>query len=191
MGLLAAFPIDGAGYVAAARQLPSPNQDARPPRTRISLIVVHGISLPPGQYAGGQIEALFRNSLDIRSDPYFAQLEGLRVSAHFLVSRRGELTQFVSAQRRAWHAGVSVWKGRERCNDYSIGIELEGRDDQAYEHAQYVCLARLTLGLRARYPIEGLASHAEIAPGRKTDPGPGFSWSTYRSLLGTTGTQGG
>jgi AmpD protein len=188
MGSLTALPIDGAGYVAAARQVPSPNQDARPRRTRVSLVVVHGISLPPGQYGGGHIEALFSNSLDISSDPYFAQLEGLRVSAHFLVSRHGDLTQFVSAQRRAWHAGVSSWRGRERCNDYSIGVELEGMDEQPYEHAQYVCLARLTLGLRARYPIEDFVSHAEVAPGRKTDPGPGFDWSTYWSLLGTTGT---
>jgi len=185
MGLLAPFAINGAGHVVAARQVPSPNQDARPPRTRISLIVVHGISLPPGRYGGGQIEALFCNSLDVSSDPYFAGLVGYRVSAHFLVSRQGDLTQFVSSQRRAWHAGISSWKGRDHCNDFSIGVELEGGDDQPYEEAQYVCLARLTMGLKARYPIEDCASHADIAPGRKTDPGSGFDWPTYRKLLDT------
>ena len=175
--------VDEAGYIVAARQVSSPNQDARPLGTKITLLVIHGISLPPGTFGGREVEALFCNTLDHSRHPYFGQLVGLQVSAHFLIRRNGELVQFVSCEQRAWHAGESIWKGRERCNDYSIGIELEGVDDRHYEPAQYRCLARLTLGLQARYPIGDIVAHADIAPGRKTDPGQSFDWAVFRSLL--------
>jgi AmpD protein len=161
----------------------SPNFDARPAGSEINLLVIHGISLPPGEFGGDGIVGLFTNSLDHSAHPYYATLRDLRVSSHFLVGRDGALRQFVSCRDRAWHAGVSCWNGRERCNDFSIGVELEGTDDQPYADAQYLVLAGLTRSLRARYPITDIAGHSEIAPGRKTDPGAAFDWQRYRGSI--------
>jgi N-acetyl-anhydromuramoyl-L-alanine amidase len=144
------------------------------------LIVVHGISLPPGCYGGAEIEALFTNTLERSAHPYFAQIAHVQVSAHFLIRRGGEIIQFVSTDARAWHAGISCWQGREQCNDFSIGVELEGCDHEAYEDAQYAALNALIASLRKRYPSispDAIVGHSEIAPGRKTDPGPTFEWS--------------
>jgi AmpD protein len=171
------------GMLSSARQAPSPNQDARPCGEAVTLLVVHGISLPPGRFGGAAVEQLFTNTLDCDSHPYFHALRGLRVSAHFLIRRTGELVQFVPCDRRAWHAGASRWAGREHCNDFSIGVELEGEDAVPYTAAQYSRLARLTRLLRRRYPISELAGHSDIAPGRKTDPGPSFDWQRFRALL--------
>jgi len=176
--------VDERGVAAGVRFLASPNFDERPAGAAITLIVVHGISLPPGTFGGEAVFALFTNRLDPRSHPYYAQIAGQRVSAHFLVRRDGELIQFVACARRAWHAGSSVWHGRARCNDFSIGVELEGDDQVPYEAAQYLSLAGLARALRARYPIRDFAGHADVAPGRKTDPGPGFDWARFRVLLG-------
>ncbi|HEX5419066.1 MAG TPA: 1,6-anhydro-N-acetylmuramyl-L-alanine amidase AmpD [Gammaproteobacteria bacterium] len=168
------------------RKLPSPNCDARPPAAELELIVVHGISLPPGEFGGRWIDDLFINCLDATAHPYFAAVAPLRVSAHVLISRDGRLTQFVSFAARAWHAGPSSFRGRECCNDFSIGIELEGADDVAYEAAQYRRLAELVNSLRDAYPtLAGaeLVGHSDIAPGRKTDPGPSFDWSLLRGSL--------
>jgi AmpD protein len=176
--------VDAAGFVPAATQVPSPNCDERPEGATISLLVVHNISLPPGQFGGPAIEAFFTNRLDPAAHPYFATIAQSRVSAHFLIRRDGALVQFVACARRAWHAGASSWRGRERCNDFSVGVELEGTDELPYETAQYAMLARLTEALRARYPIADVAGHSDIAPGRKTDPGPAFNWARYRHLAG-------
>ena len=138
--------------------------------------MVHSISLPPGEYGGDAIERLFTNRLDAAAHPYFREIAGLRVSSHFLIRRDGELVQFVPVARRAWHAGVSSWRGRERCNDFSIGVELEGTDDGAFTDAQYARLARLVERLRSTLPLRDIAAHSDVAPGRKTDPGPGFDW---------------
>ena len=146
----------------------------------IDLLVIHNISLPPGEFGGSYIADLFTNRLDCDAHPYFDQLRNLRVSAHFLIRRNGEVIQFVSANDRAWHAGVSNFRGRERCNDFSIGIELEGTDFQAFESFQYDSLAALTTALRARYSFANVAGHEHIAPGRKTDPGPFFDWERFR-----------
>lgn len=172
---MAAALVDG--WSGAARHIPSPNCDDRPPGSRIELIVIHAISLPPGRFGGDFVADLFRNVLDPGADPYFAGISTLRVSAHFYIRRDGELIQFVSCDARAWHAGVSRWRGRERCNDYSIGIELEGCDELPFADVQYDVLKRLLADLRARYPICGVVGHADIAPGRKSDPGPCFDWS--------------
>jgi AmpD protein len=174
------YAIDAAGWCAGARRLPSPNFDLRPGGTEVDLLVIHNISLPPGQFGGPYIAALFANTLDHDAHPYFDQLRPLRVSAHFLILRTGELVQFVSADARAWHAGVSRFEGRERCNDFSIGIELEGSDFVPFEPAQYRTLAALTRALLRRYPLVSVLGHEHIAPGRKTDPGPFFDWSIYR-----------
>ncbi len=174
--------VDG-GWVASALRVPSPNCDARPPGVPVTLAVVHGISLPPGVFGGDGIARLFTNRLDATAHPYYAGIAALRVSAHFLIRRRGELLQFVSCADRAWHAGQSSWRGRERCNDFSIGIELEGADDVRYTAAQYRRLARLLRGLRRHYPIADVAGHSDIAPGRKTDPGPCFDWPRLARLL--------
>ncbi len=171
------------GVLRRARQIPSPNQDARPGEATIGLLVIHNISLPPGRFGGQAIENLFTNTLDMEAHASFAILRGLRVSAHFLIRRSGALSQFVPCERRAWHAGVSVWRGRERCNNFSLGVELEGADDIAYTRAQYRQLDRLTRELQARYPITDIVGHSDIAPGRKTDPGPSFDWQTFRRLL--------
>ena len=172
--------IDALGYVAAATQVPSPNCDDRPPATVLSLIVLHGISLPPGRFGGDAIERLFTNRLDPDAHPYFASIAGLRVSSHFLIRRAGALVQFVPCSARAWHAGESAWRGRTRCNDFSIGIELEGSDRMPFEDAQYDALVALVRIVVKRYPIDALAGHSDIAPGRKTDPGPHFDWPRLR-----------
>lgn len=172
------------GLLRSARQIASPNFDERPPETAVTLLVVHGISLPPGRFGGDAIERLFTNTLDCDAHPAFDALRGLKVSAHFLIRRSGSLLQFVACDRRAWHAGVSSWAGRPRCNDFSIGVELEGTDDTPYTAAQYERLARLTRVLRQRYPITDIAGHSDIASGRKTDPGPAFDWKRFRTLLG-------
>ena len=172
------FRIDPAtGLLAAARQVPSPNQDARPPGSLPELIVVHSISLPPGEFGGPWIDRLFTNRLDPAAHPYFAEVAALRVSAHLLIRRDGALVQYVPFHRRAWHAGVSIWQGRERCNDFSVGIELEGTDQGQFTTAQYRRLAVAVRALCRAYPTlspERMARHSDIAPGRKTDPGPGF-----------------
>ena len=156
------------------------NFDARPIDAEISLLVIHNISLPPGHFGGDSIEALFANTLDCDAHPYFEQLRGLKVSAHFLVRRDGSVLQFVATSQRAWHAGASQFNGRDRCNDFSIGIELEGSDDQTFADAQYQTLASLTQALALHHPLSHVVGHEHIAPGRKTDPGPFFDWQRYR-----------
>jgi AmpD protein len=175
--------IDADGWCPEAQRLPSPNFDQRPESASIDLLVIHNISLPPGQFGGTHIADLFANCLDFDADPYFNQLRALRVSSHFLIRRDGSLMQFVSANDRAWHAGVSLFCGRERCNDFSIGIELEGSDFVPFEAMQYHVLADLTAALQQRYALTDIAGHEHIAPGRKTDPGPFFDWERYRLLL--------
>lgn len=165
----------------AIERIESPNFDGRPEGSEPSLLVVHNISLPPGRFGDRWIDALFTNTLDRAAHPYFGELDGLRVSSHFLVRRSGAIAQFVSCDARAWHAGVSCFDGRERCNDFSIGIELEGSDDVAFEAAQYASLSTLTNALMRRYPLTAAAGHSEIAPGRKTDPGPCFDWNLFLS----------
>ncbi|ATE58812.1 1,6-anhydro-N-acetylmuramyl-L-alanine amidase AmpD [Thauera sinica] len=165
------------GWLAGARRVASPNFDVRPEGERPSLVVVHAISLPPDRFGGPGVEQLFTNTLDPGEHPYYAAICHLRVSAHFFIRRDGELVQFVSADERAWHAGVSCWEGRERCNDFSIGIELEGCDTLPFEPAQYHRLAELLEILRSHYPIGAVVGHSDIAPGRKTDPGPCFDWA--------------
>lgn len=175
--------IDDRGLASVARHVPSPNRDARPAPADISLIVLHGISLPPGRFGGDDIERLFTNRLDPGAHPYFESIATLRVSSHFLIRRGGALLQFVACTERAWHAGESMWRGRPGCNDFSIGIELEGADDVPYAPAQYAMLGRLARVLRRRYAIEDVVGHCDIAPGRKTDPGPAFDWSRLARLL--------
>lgn len=170
------------GLIAGARCLRSPNCDERPAGSAVELIVIHNISLPPGEFGGPGIIDLFCNRLDPAAHPYYAAVADLRVSAHFLICRDGELIQFVPCTKRAWHAGVSNWRGRERCNDFSIGIELEGADDMPFEDMQYEKLAMVTRLLKARYPIVDIVGHSDIAPGRKTDPGPHFDWTRYRAM---------
>jgi AmpD protein len=150
-------------------------------------VVLHSISLPPGEYGGPEIEQLFTNTLDWDAHPYFEQIRGLEVSAHFLVRRDGEVLQFVATDGRAWHAGVSCWRGRERCNDWSIGIELEGLEGGPFEAAQYEALTRLLQAVCQRHPIAEIVGHEHVAPGRKRDPGPGFSWSRLHASLGLLG----
>ena len=174
--------IDPAGYVALARQIRSPNRDARPADAAVTLVVVHGISLPPGEFGGAGIVQLFTNRLDPAAHPYYATIASARVSAHFLIRRGGELLQFVSCCDRAWHAGVSAWKGRAHCNDFSIGIELEGTDDISYAAAQYTMLARLVQAIRRAHPITDVVGHSDIAPARKSDPGPAFDWPRFHRL---------
>lgn len=165
------------GVLAGVRYVASPNADERPTDAAVTLVVVHAISLPPGEFGGSGVEALFTDTLDATAHPYYRTIDGLRVSAHFFVRRDGEVIQFVACDKRAWHAGVSSWLGRERCNDYSIGIELEGCDECGFEDAQYRALDTLVAALAARYPLRAVVAHADIAPGRKTDPGPHFDWS--------------
>ena len=185
--------VDRSGIVRAAAQIASPNCDARPAGVKITLLVIHGISLPPGEFGGPWIVELFTNRLNMNAHPHFATLANQRVSAHFLIRRDGSLAQFVSCAMRAWHAGASSWRGRERCNDFSIGVELEGADDVPYADLQYATLATLTRALRRRYRIRDVAGHSDIAPGRKTDPGPAFDWARFRRMIAprrrrTTGT---
>ena len=177
--------IDARGIAATAAQVASPNQDDRPTGAAISLIVVHGISLPPGRFGGDGVARLFTNTLDAGADPYYRGIAHLRVSSHFFIRRDGALVQFVACGRRAWHAGISSWRGRAACNDYSVGIELEGTDDLPYESGQYLMLARLARALRRRYPIRDMVGHSDVAPGRKTDPGPWFDWGRFRASLGS------
>ena len=174
---------DANGRVDAARYVASPNCDQRPPGEAITLLVIHNISLPPGEFGGDAIERLFTNTLDHDAHPYYRTLAGLRVSAHFLIRRAGELLQFVPCTERAWHAGASTWCGRSRCNDFSIGIELEGADDVPYTEAQYRVLAELARSLQSAYPIAAVAGHCDIAPERKTDPGPSFDWPRFRDSI--------
>lgn len=173
-----------AGWYRPARHLPSPNVGPRPAGAIVDLIVVHSISLPPGRYGGDEVQRLFTNRLDWDAHPYFQQIRGLEVSAHFYVRRTGELWQFVSCDDRAWHAGASRWRGRANCNDFSIGIELEGLEGGTFETPQYATLAGLCADLARRQPIAGIAGHEHIAPGRKIDPGPGFDWLDLRARLG-------
>lgn len=170
------------GVLTGVRFVPSPNVDDRPADEPITLIVVHAISLPPGEFGGDGVVSLFTNTLNPADHPYYREIEGLRVSTHFFVRRDGEVIQFASCNDRAWHAGASNWLGRERCNDFSIGIELEGCDDRPFGIAQYLALDRLIAALQARYPIRAVVGHSDIAPGRKTDPGPCFEWSRVRGF---------
>jgi len=172
------------GWYRFARHLVSPNHGVRPERARIDLIVLHSISLPPGRYGGSEVQQLFTNQLDWNADPYFETIRGIEVSAHFYVRRNGELWQFVSCDDRAWHAGVSSWRGRTNCNDDSIGIELEGLEGEPFEEVQYETLASLGPALAARYPVKCIAGHEHIAPGRKFDPGSGFNWCKLQKSLG-------
>lgn len=174
------------GRLHEARQVDSPNRDARPEGCGFDLVVIHGISLPPGEFGGDGIERLFTNALDSDAHPYFQQIEGLRVSAHLLIRRDGEVVQFVPFHECAWHAGESRFEGRERCNDFSVGIELEGTDDQPYEAVQVERLVEVVRALFAVYPglsPERVVGHSDIAPGRKTDPGPHFDWEGFRESL--------
>ena len=173
---IADWRLDAEGWLSGARRVASPNQDARPQGEVISLVVIHNISLPPGTFGGSGVEQLFSNCLNPDEHPYYAGIHNLRVSSHFFIRRDGELIQFVPCRQRAWHAGVSTWRGRERCNDFSIGVELEGTDEMAFTDAQYAVLNRLLEVLRAAYPITALAGHCDIAAGRKSDPGPCFDW---------------
>jgi AmpD protein len=165
------------------RFIRSPNQDERPRGTKITLLVVHSISLPPGEFGGDAIERLFTNRLDPAAHPYFGEIAGLKVSSHFLIRRDGELVQFVPVGRRAWHAGVSAWRGRERCNDFSIGVELEGTDDGPFTDPQYERLASLISSLQEKHPLRDIAAHSDVAPGRKTDPGAQFDWPRLFAAL--------
>lgn len=174
------------GLISGARQLSSPHCDERPAGTRIDLLVIHGISLPPGEFGGTWIERLFLGTLSPEAHPYFVSIRDLRVSAHLLIRRDGELLQFVPFNQRAWHAGASLYQGREACNDYSIGIELEGCDDVPYTEAQYAVLAAVSRALMSTYAEitpERIVGHSDIAPGRKTDPGPAFDWAHFRLRL--------
>jgi N-acetyl-anhydromuramoyl-L-alanine amidase len=169
--------INKKGFVNKATQIASPNFDARPDHTTINMVVIHNISLPPNQYGGDGIVQLFTNQLNPNEHPYYAEIHTRKVSSHFLIRRNGEIIQFVSCLERAWHAGVSNWQGRERCNDFSIGIELEGSDFEAFEPKQYQALIGLVNILKKTYPIQHIVGHSDIAPNRKTDPGPYFDWT--------------
>lgn len=178
------------GLLDTAQQVSSPNQDARPADTVIDLIVIHGISLPPGQYGGPWIDALFTNTLDPSVHPYFREIHQLRVSAHLLIRRDGSQVQYVPFHRRAWHAGASCFQGRERCNDFSVGIELEGCDEGGYTAQQYQVLSHVVQALCRAYPslrAGHILGHSDIAPGRKTDPGPHFQWPRLAGLIGDAG----
>lgn len=174
------------GLIHPARHVDSPNHDERPPGVAIDLLVIHGISLPPGEFGGNWIDALFTNRLDPDAHPYFRDIADLTVSSHLLIRRDGALVQFVPFHRRAWHAGVSTWEGRERCNDFALGIELEGTDETPYADEQYRRLAAVTRALCAAYPgitRQRIVGHCDIAPGRKTDPGRGFDWQRFRMAI--------
>ena len=172
------------GWYQFAGKVPSPNFGPRPIDARIDLVVVHAISLPPGQFGGDEVQRLFTNTLDWNAHPYFKSIEGMQVSAHFFIRRNGDLCQFVSCNQRAWHAGVSRYRGRDNCNDDSIGIELEGIDGGVFEEAQYETLASVCAALLQNYPIAHLAGHEHVAPGRKKDPGDGFDWRHLQQYVG-------
>jgi len=174
--------IGAAGWLSGVRKIVSPNCDARPPGIAIELLVIHNISLPPGKFSGEAVVALFCNHLNTDAHPYYKPLKGVKVSAHFLIRRDGAIIQFVPCIKRAWHAGKSSWQDRHACNNFSLGVELEGSDDVPFDDRQYAALTRLIRLLRRSYPIRDIVSHAAIAPGRKTDPGPYFDWSRYLPL---------
>ncbi len=178
--------IDENHYLDCAEQVQSPNYNERPPGEEISLLVIHNISLPPGRYGGGYIEQFFQNRLPIAVDPFFEEIKELQVSSHLLIERTGRIVQFVPFSKRAWHAGISEYQGRDNCNDFSLGIELEGTDDEPYTDIQYKQLAEITRAIQACYPaitLDRIVGHCDIAPIRKTDPGPAFDWQKYRSLV--------
>lgn len=180
------FKADQQGWLSSATHIPSPNCNERPDAGDISLLVIHNISLPPGEFSNGCVEQFFCNQLDHSAHPYFQEIEGVEVSAHFLISREGEVVQFVPLPERAWHAGVSCFEGRDGCNDFSIGIELEGTDSEPYSNNQYRSLIALTRTLMQTYPQitrERIVGHSDIAPGRKTDPGPAFDWARFKQAL--------
>jgi AmpD protein len=176
--------LDEAGMLEGAECIPSPNCDDRPDGVEIDLIVIHNISLPPGEFGGRGVIELFTNTLDDAEHPFYASIANLRVSSHFYIDRTGKIFQFVPTKMRAWHAGLSQWHGRERCNDFSIGIELEGTDLLPFADEQYESLANLSLAILEKHPMCGLAGHSDIAPGRKTDPGRFFDWNRYRFSIG-------
>lgn len=176
-------PVWACGWHADACAVPSPNINARPAGAAVTLAVIHSISLPPGRYGGDAIERLFTNTLDPAAHPYFEGLRGLEVSAHFLIRRDGQLLQFAPVGARAWHAGRSCWRGEPNCNDFSLGIELEGLEGCRFEPAQYLALARLLRAAQSHWPLREAVGHEHIAPGRKRDPGPGFEWQRLRRLL--------
>lgn len=174
------------GWLSGARRVPSPHCNSRPEGCPVDLLVIHCISLPPGEYGGPHIDTFFLGQLDVEAHPYFAEIAALQVSAHILIDRNGRVTQYVPLDRRAWHAGKSEFDGRCNCNDFSIGIELEGLDTDSYTDAQYRTLAEVTAAIQAAYPQianDRITGHSDIAPGRKLDPGPDFDWQRYRSLL--------
>lgn len=171
------------GLLKGARFISSPNCDERPAGCAIDLLIIHHISLPPGEFGGPGIADLFTNRLDPAAHPFYASVADMKVSAHFLIRRDGELIQFVPCAKRAWHAGESSWRSRSRCNDFSVGVELEGTGEAPYTGAQYERLAALTRALKARYPIAHIVGHSDVAPGRKSDPGPSFDWKRYRAML--------
>ena len=171
------------GWWTQARRLDSPNFGQRPSTAVIDTVIVHSISLPPGQYGGQEVQSLFTNQLDWDAHPYFQEIRGIRVSAHFYIRRDGQLWQFVSCDARAWHAGKSSFAGRDNCNDYSIGIELEGLEGETFETEQYAQLAQLLRNLRVHYPIAQVLGHEHVAPGRKSDPGPGFDWPRLKKTV--------
>ena len=172
------------GWYRFARRLESPNFGPRPADAVVDLLLIHSISLPPGQYGGDEVQRLFTNTLDWDAHPYFKSIEGMQVSSHFYIRRNGELWQFVSCDERAWHAGVSCYRGRDNCNDDSIGIELEGLEGESFEAGQYETLGSLCAALGQRYPVQHIAGHEHVAPGRKADPGPGFQWAVLQQALG-------
>lgn len=171
------------GWVAGAERQPSPNFDARPDGAQVRLVVIHAISLPPGEFGGCFVTDFFLNRLACDAHPYFESVAHLKVSAHFLIRRDGSLVQYVSCSDRAWHAGVSSWNGVPRCNDFSVGIELEGCDDQPFEEPQYKTLRSLIRLMQRAFPVDAIVGHSDIAPGRKTDPGPCFDWKRLRDLM--------
>ena len=175
------FCINNDGFINNVKQVHSPNQDSRPSKEEISLLVIHNISLPPNKFGNSYIEDFFSNSLDTEKDPYFKCIKDRKVSSHFLIKRSGELVQFVSCHNRAWHAGKSSWNGKEKCNDFSIGIELEGSDTIQYEKKQYETLIKLIKSLYKKFSITAILGHNQIAPERKTDPGPLFDWNLIKS----------
>ncbi len=182
--LPAAAPLWRQGWYRFARMLPSPNCGARPAGETTSLLLIHSISLPPGLYGGDGVQQLFTNTLDWDAHPYYAGIRGLQVSAHFYITRTGALWQFVSCDDRAWHAGASRFQGRDNCNDFSIGIELEGIEGATFEQAQYESLASVSAAIATAYPIQHVAGHEHVAPGRKRDPGAGFDWPGLQRALG-------
>jgi AmpD protein len=179
------WKLDVSGLLSPAAYVPSPNCDDRPGGATIELLVIHNISLPPGEFGGPGIVELFTNRLDPSAHPYYREIQGHKVSSHFLIRRDGELIQFVPCSRRAWQAGQSEWRGRSRCNDFSVGVELEGADDRPFTDSQYAVLADLARALKRAYPIKDCVGHSDIAtpPGRKTDPGPHFDWARFRKSI--------